>query len=86
MIRLKVSEERSARLSVRGERATLHVAATVVTGGGIQHDGPYEVTPTFEEQTLETKDKTMRENVTVLSIPVVEVGNVQGGKTLIIGG
>ena len=49
-------------------------------------DGPYEVTPRFEDQTLETQMKLMRDDVTVNEIPVEIVPNVAGGNTVTIGG
>ena len=51
-----------------------------------RYNGEYEVTPKFEEQTLETKDKIMSENVTIHKIPRYDVSNEAGGKTVYIGG
>lgn len=54
--------------------------------GGTPYDGPYAVTPaTYREQVLATKNRSMREDVTVGKIPVYEVSNVTGGLTLTIG-
>lgn len=48
-------------------------------------DGNYEVTPkAFESQTLETKDKLMKENITIKEIPYWESSNQSGGKTAYI--
>lgn len=53
---------------------------------GTPYDGPYAVTPaTYREQVLATKNKSMREDVTVGKIPVYEVSNTTGGLTLTIG-
>lgn len=49
-----------------------------------EYEGPYEVTPTIDGFTLETKDKTMADDLSVLSIPYQEVSNPQGGETVII--
>ena len=49
------------------------------------YTGEYTVVPTFDAQTLQTKSKTMRDDVTVHSIPVSEVTNPQDGITLTIG-
>ena len=60
-----------------------------VIGGNIDRDeypGPYTVTPTREDQTLNTRNKLMADNVTVFEIPYSEVSNLVGGKTAIIGG
>lgn len=55
-------------------------------GDGIPpYTGGYAVTPRVgEEIVLHTKNKRMTENVTVAEIPIAEVGNAAGGKTLII--
>ena len=49
-----------------------------------KYEGPYEVTPTINEQILLTKDKAMEDDLEVKSIPYQEVSNPQGGKTVII--
>ena len=46
------------------------------------YEGEYVVTPKIEEQTLETKNKSLVEDVTVLAIPYSEVTNPQGGETV----
>ena len=48
------------------------------------YGGSYEVTPKTVAQTLETKDKKMKDNVSVLAIPYFEVSNTDG-TTVIIG-
>lgn len=50
------------------------------------YEGSYEVTPRTGEQTLPTKEKTMRDDLTIKSIPFAEVSNPQGGYTVNIGG
>lgn len=55
-------------------------------GGGEPYDGPYTVTPNFETQELATKDKILKDNVTVDPIAVARVENPSGGKTIYIGG
>lgn len=58
----------------------------VKASGGVPYDGDYTVTPKIYEATvLPTKEKTMREDVTVLKIPQFEVSNESGGITLIMG-
>lgn len=50
------------------------------------YDGEYEVVPsTYDEQTLETRNKRMLKNVTIKKIPQYEVSNSAEGYTLIIG-
>jgi hypothetical protein len=53
---------------------------------GALYEGEYEVTPKVTEQTMETKEKVMAENVTILAIPYYDVGNTAGGSTVFIGG
>ena len=50
------------------------------------YKGEVEVTPKFEQQSLPTKDKTMRENIVVTEIPVEITINESGGNTITIGG
>ena len=50
------------------------------------YEGPYSVTPQFEDQVLETKDKLMLDDVTVDAIAVSSVSNPAGGRTVYIGG
>ena len=50
-----------------------------------QYTGEYEIRPLVEPQTLETKDKVMMENMTILEIPYAEVSNTSGGITATIG-
>ena len=50
------------------------------------YDGEYVVIPTFKTKTLETKQKLMKENVTVEKIPVFKAENLGGGYTVVIGG
>lgn len=54
--------------------------------GGEPYDGPYTVTPDFETQELATKDRLLKDNVTVDPIAVARVENPAGGKTIFIGG
>lgn len=55
--------------------------------GGVlpYYDGSYNVIPRIVGQTLETKNKSMRDDVTVDPINYAEVTNPQGGKTVTIG-
>lgn len=54
--------------------------------GGEIYDGAYEVTPSFEGQTLPTATKVMAHDVTVDPITVSSVSNTSGGNTVYIGG
>lgn len=71
------------------QKTALSVAFDVTIrggGGGEPYDGPYTVTPDFETQVLATKDKILKDNVTVDPIAVARVENPSGGKTIFIGG
>ena len=56
----------------------------VITEEVEPYEGKYEVTPTAEGEVLPTKDKKMRDDVTVKAIPYYEVRNPSGGTTLYI--
>lgn len=61
---------------------------TISEGGGSPlpyYEGSYEVTPRKIEQLLETKNKSMLDDVTINAINYAEVANPQGGKTATIG-
>lgn len=49
------------------------------------YTGDYNVIPRVYEQTLETKDKVMTDNVTVEVIPLSKVINLSNGYTVTIG-
>lgn len=61
------------------------VGHIVIASNKEQYAGDYNVIPKVEEQTLETKDKTMTDNIFVAAIPYHEVSNPQGGITVTIG-
>ena len=50
------------------------------------YTGQYEIDPKWVEQELETTNLYMTENVKVHSIRIERVSNVQGGRTVTIGG
>ena len=49
------------------------------------YSGDYTITPRVQSQTMNTKNKKMEDNVTVLAIPYYETSNLKG-KTVYIGG
>lgn len=85
MIRFKV-QSCPVRFAVKGTGALqMQVKPAVVVYSGTQpYGGPYEVTPTVDEQTLATKDKRMTDDLTVTAIPIYCVGNISGGSTFYI--
>lgn len=56
----------------------------VVDSDAPEYDGPYEVTPTSQEQTLDTNGMLMRDDVTVHQVPYYETTNESGGYTFSI--
>lgn len=50
------------------------------------YEGEYEIAPSFDSQTLETRNKTLTEDILVKAIEVQTVTNLSGGKTVYIGG
>nr|DAW47941.1 MAG TPA: hypothetical protein [Caudoviricetes sp.] len=58
----------------------------VPQSGGEEYDGDYRVTPKFTEKVLQTKNKFMKDNVSVSPIEVARVSNPSGGTTVYIGG
>lgn len=56
--------------------------------GGISkapYEGEYEITPRIKEQILPTKDKYMKNNLTIYQTPFSVVSNPEGGQTVTIG-
>ena len=49
------------------------------------YTGDYDVTPRVYEQTLETRDKVMVDDVTIRVIPLTKVINLSNGYTVTIG-
>lgn len=75
---------RAARIRIPAKRP---LRIRILKGGGAVTDwytGDYEVTPRISEQTLPTKAKTMRDDVTVYGIPKWETSNPYG-TTAVIG-
>lgn len=60
-------------------------AKIVSTSGYEDYDGEYTVTPTMEEQRLDTEKRTTKKDVVIKPIPYYEVSNDKG-TTIIIGG
>lgn len=84
----EVTEKLDFKFSETSERLDLKFGEiTTVTEyvGGTPYEGEYEVTPKLVEQTLLTKNKLMREDMVIKTIPITTVGNNSGGNTVIIG-
>lgn len=65
----------------------LEIGTIIRVGGGEfpDYEGEYEITPKITEQVLETKNKSLLDNITVFQIPYASVSNPSGGNTVTIG-
>lgn len=67
------------------EPAVIELEIQEGSGGTLPYyDGDYNVVPKVTNQVLETKNKSMRDDVTIEEIPYAEVSNPQGGVTATI--
>lgn len=71
--------------SVSANKNILGAKASISTDHEL-YSGAYNVTPEIEEQTLNTSDKLMIEDVKIRAIPYYSVSNQYNGETIIIGG
>lgn len=55
-----------------------------VSSDAPEYDGPHEVTPTAQEQTLATTNRLLRRDLTVHKVPYFETSNESGGVTVSI--
>lgn len=53
--------------------------------GGAEYMGDYRITPKVKQQTVPTKDRLLRKDMTVEAIPFFNVSNTSGGDTVYIG-
>ena len=68
-------------LGVASMSADLNIESPIVIGGSVlpAYAGEYIVTPkAYEDQTLATKNKRMKDNVTVKAVPYWETSNKYG--------
>ena len=87
-IKIILRKENDIKISFgkENEDIKLDFKDKVIIGGQYQeYEGEYEVTPRTVAQVLPTKEKNMKNDVTVKEIPFYEVGNLQNGKTVYIG-
>ena len=76
-LRLKFSEDKPFKMGFS--------EVNLLPGGtGEPYTGEYEITPDFSEHTLQTRYKSMLDNVTVHAIPASEIDNAAGGVTFSI--
>lgn len=80
----------ASKKSLKGSITTKEKISGFVNVGGMikqeSYNGSYEIIPTIEQQILQTKNKTMINDLTIKSIPYSEVTNTSNGITVTIGG
>ena len=86
MIQFKV-ERKSITMTVNPQKSVQMKVEKAVTVGvsSRTYEGSYEVIPMVDGQIMETKEKYMKDDVTVHPIPYFSVGNNSGGNTVYIG-
>lgn len=78
-----------ANASLSGDvQAGASLGQTVIqyVGETNPYTGNYIIDPDFEGQVLQTRQKYMTDNVTINPIQVESVSNIEGGRTVYIGG
>lgn len=87
-IKLKIADQGTISLKVEKE-TPIKLKVNEGSGGGgtyPAYEGPYTITPLpYDNITLNTSQKLVAENITVLKIPHYETSNPKG-QTFIIGG
>lgn len=73
------------RFEIKQKPIVMAVEKAVTVGvAGKTYEGSYDVTPTVDGLTMNTKEKYMKENVNVMPIPYYDVSNTSGGTTVYI--
>lgn len=86
MIQFKVKQESITMTLNSRKPLNLQVEKAVTVGVSSRtYEGPYEVIPSVEGSTIETKEKYMKDDVTVHPIQFFTVSNNSGGNTVFIG-
>lgn len=75
------------KIIIRMQEPKTTLSVRMKIGGLViqEYEGKYIVTPSGEIQVLETSQKKMLDDVTILAIPYSETINLAGGKTANIG-
>lgn len=80
------TQNREAQIAVNRVRKDIQMVLDRSMTPIEEYNGPYEVEPIlFRNKKLETKGKKMLDDVTVRAIPIYDVSNPQGGRTITIG-
>lgn len=87
MINVHVLKDDICRVSIcESDIVKVHYGGDIIVIGGDIYTGEYEIVPKTTQQTFDTKNKMMIDDVIVFSIPYHEVANPSGGYTATIGG
>ena len=81
---ISVKGGKSIRLPTEGKYCDRDIVVTSEGNSAEDYVGEYTVTPSRKQQVLETQNKLLKENITVIEIPYSEVSNLGGGKTFYI--
>ena len=74
----------SIRLPTGGKYCDRDIVITSEGNASEEYVGEYTVTPSRQIKVLETANKVLSENITVLAIPYSEASNNSGGTTFYI--
>ena len=79
--------ERNPEAELKLDNVLIECGFEVGGGGRLPYyQGEYEITPkAYDETVLNTKNKSLKDDVKVLEIPFSKVSNPQGGYTITIG-
>ena len=85
VIKIK-TENNEVKIKTENNEVKISSQPVINTALSDVYDGEYTVEPSFEPITLDTKFKSMLDDITVKEIPVWETSNNSGGTTCLIGG
>lgn len=86
VVKFKIREDATVKFSVsEDDKQTFKIDSAIIIAETGTYDGPYVVTPkAFDNQTLNTKNKVLSDDVQVLKVPKYETTNLSGGYTVYI--
>lgn len=81
----EISSSFTANMGANSDTFNAEFGAISVLPSTEAYQGPYEVTPKVNAQTLATAQKNMKYDMQIKAIPYFDVGNTSGGSTVYIG-
>ena len=80
-----ITAEKTITATIKSE-GTITGTAEVVRGIDVpDYEGDYSVTPGATAETLDTKGRRLKEDISILPVPMIAVENESGGTTVTIG-